>query len=117
MTDERRQLTDGLRALADFLDAHPAVPMPYYNTLTAFVDSLDEIAKAARCGSWEKNYVTDHFLLTKPFGNHLTLQIATDRKNVCERVVTGTKTLPAQPEREVEVAEWRCKDTSLLATE
>lgn len=46
------------------------------------------------------------------------IRISTDRENICKRIVTGTRTIPAkeeyteiheaEPEREEEIVKWEC---------
>jgi hypothetical protein len=110
---ERAAAIRGLRDLADFLEAHPGVPFPAYNVLNANVDTKDEIARIARLCSWEKDFNGEFFSLRKRFGGELMLDVYTSRDQVCRRVVKGTKTLPAVPERTVEDVEWVCDDALL----
>jgi hypothetical protein len=105
----------GLRELADFLEQHPAVPIPMLDGQNAFVTSRDELAAIARAGSWEKLWLDQWFVLIRQFSGSVTLHVNAERSTVCRKVVTGTKTLPATPEREVETYEWVCDEPSLLA--
>ena len=68
----------------------------------------------ARTATWEKVYNGEWFYLRRDFGEDLSLDIATSRDTVCRRVVVGTETVPATPEREVEVVEWVCDDAVVL---
>lgn len=109
-TDQRAAYTAGLRALADVLDNHPEVPLPYEGTgaslgrRISFYYLSDENPRAALAAArrafgvpMEKNdSMPDTFNLTGSLaGLHFTLTAY--RNAVCERVVTGT--------REVEVTE------------
>ncbi len=104
----------GLRACADFFERHAAVPIPRYNVMNVFVYTKEEIVHAARQCAWEKEYNGPWFMLVKRFGEDLRVEINTSRETVCRKVVTGTKIVPAQPEREIEIVEWVCEETSLL---
>lgn len=118
-----RQFIDAVRALADFLEAHP---MPCYCEASAgiFVCTKDEmLAKGKGMGHLDKvaNKDSDYFKLVKRFSPTVYFQIMTDRKEICERIVTKkivpakeAMVLPAQPEHEVDVVEWKCPP-SLLA--
>lgn len=112
--ERRVRLIAGLRDLAAFLEQHPTVEAPRYNILNVFVNSRDELATAARGASWEKVYNENWFSLRKTFCEDLALEINAGRETVCRKVVKGTRTIPAQPEREVEDVEWICEDASLL---
>lgn len=113
---ERRAATiRGLRELADFLEAHPVVPLPYVGSINAFVQSRDEMATIARAASWRKQWREDWFTLTREFSVDVNLEVNIERATVCRKVITGTRIQPAQPEQTVETFEWVCDDPSLLA--
>jgi hypothetical protein len=119
MSDERKQLCDGLRELADYLESNEAVPLPYLGQFDAFVCNKDELADAARAmGSCDKVASGAWFYLRKSFSAGIQLHVNINRDIVCERVQTGTKKvkMPAQqalPEREVDepVYEYHCPDS------
>lgn len=119
MTDliaERVAEIAGLRALADFLDAHPDI-VPSSQTYNVYVNSREELARIARATTWQKVYVGNFFILRKMFGG-IQLDVYTDRELVCKPVVTGKKiveAVPAQPEHEEDIVEWVCEHESLLA--
>lgn len=103
-----------LRACADFLDAHPDVEPPTYTTMNVFVQTRAQLAVHARVATWDKIYNGDWFYLRRAFGEDLNLDITIARDEVCRKVVTGTRVVPAQPERTVDEVEWVC-DTPTLA--
>lgn len=107
-------VTKGLRDLADFLDAHPDVRLNDPSHMV-YVFSRDTLAAIARIGGWRKVYTNDYFNLVRDFDGGVSLQVFTDRASVCERVVVGTKTVPAVPEHQAEIVEWVCEEASLLA--
>jgi hypothetical protein len=110
---ERSELIQGLRDLATFLESYPEIPTPSFG-VDAWVNSKEELTNASRLGGkWEKRYTGNYFCLGKRFGPIL-FEINTERDKVCRRVVVGTETIPAQPERTVEKVEWIC-DEPLLA--
>jgi hypothetical protein len=113
---ERQAAIDGLRQLADFIEQHPGVPLPVANGNNAFVWSRETLAAIARTPGvrWEKGAEGNYFSLSVSFAGGYSYSINIEREQVCRKVVTGTRILPAQPEREVEECEWRCED-SLLA--
>ena len=109
--------SESLRALAEFLDANPDVDVTDQNiTLLKYVTTREELAAIARTGSWKKEYTTSWFELHKEFGNGISLQVYTDRSNICRRVVKGQRIVPAipeQPERVEDIVEWVCDDAVL----
>ncbi len=98
MTTDRNSYTAGLRALADFLDAHPDIRLPYTGTavpLTIYLlrSSREDFVAAVKAlpGKREK-VVDDHgtFRVRAHFGN-IPVEVVAYRDAVCERVVTGTR--------------------------
>ncbi len=107
----------GLRALADFLEAEPGVPVSANDTLNVFTDKAGVTAAARAKGGWRKEYGSAHFWLTRSFGP-IAFEVNASRNSVCRKVSTGTRVIPAQPaqpERTEEVFDWICDETSLLA--
>lgn len=139
-TTSTRQ-TEGLRAAADFIDAHPDLPKPYITAFTSkehvelnyylhingFGDLAEQKATAVAIvravgGTWEKEAWGDDFRFAADLGP-LRFDVRVKREAVCERIVTGTETITlpaveAQPERteEREVVEWRCEPLLAEAT-
>lgn len=134
-TDPRAAYTAGLRALADLLDTHPDLPLPYEGQCTAMSfhflsgDAKANLAAAVRAfpGRLDKNdpaesdYDRMYFTLTGRL-HGLLVDFTSDRQAVCERVVVGTTevvveepdpnavaALPKVTRRQVvEQVEWRC---------
>lgn len=114
--DLRQSRIAGLRQLADFLDQHPDLPVPYVGNANAFVDSRTDLARIARVAGvkWQKGGATDYFFLRVAFDGDVAYDVNVSREQVCRKVVTGTRIEPAQPAREVEEFHWVC-DEPLLA--
>jgi hypothetical protein len=141
----RAAYTAGLRALADVLDGHPEVPLPYHGNgceisvnFLSGTDPRARMAAAARAFpcTWHKDAwetpdgSSAYFDLRGELGG-LRLKLSAYRSEVCERVVTGTRevtetvpdpeALAAVPEVEVtrviEDVEWRCHSILAPATE
>lgn len=113
--DERREYVQGLRELAAFLEAHPALPLPFACAQNAFVNDKAALASVAKCGGkWEKDASPDYFYIRKAFPGGLSYDVVISREAVCRKVRTGTRIEPAKPEQEVETFEWVC-DEPLLA--
>ena len=110
---ERELFIKGLRDFADFLQEHPSVKVPSYVSIDAFVHTREDIIEQAKLGHWQKVYNDTWFSLHKEFAPTLVYNINTERDVVCKRVVKGTKTLPATPERTVEDVEWVCTEPLL----
>lgn len=113
LADERTAFTDGLRALADWLDAHPDVDTPYprltiHSRRYAAGSGIAEAAAVARAmGTCEKgaDETLNHFTLTKQFGP-IALRWTAGRAAVCEkRSVTKTVDEWVCPTLLAEVAE------------
>lgn len=127
--ENRPKFIAGLRQLADAFEAHPELLVPdWKQDITVWISKdsenpdyvKEEYKKFIKAlGGTAKDSSDWTFELNWAYGL-LNLRLCTDRDNVCEKVVTGTKIIPAsesyiveaQPERTEELYEWRC--TSLL---
>lgn len=117
MNDNRQEWIDGLKALTEFLDSHPAAPLPYLGTMNAFVETKEEMAEAARGigGKIAKDSLDNFYYLRKEFGP-IGYHVNIEREKICKKVVIGTRTIPATPERTIpaspeiveEITEWQC---------
>jgi hypothetical protein len=140
-TDQRGGYTAGLRALADLLDAHPEVPLPYDGTLGRIsihhlypIDPKrtvrEEFQATLRALPGRKDKDPDSTYFNVEVELHgLSLVVTAFREEVCERVVKGTRevsrevpdpdALAAVPTttvtETVEDVEWVCRP--ILASE
>lgn len=128
----REDLVQGLRDLADFIEENPEVPVGEYASVSLYEYVYDEyeeydyetVTKTAMQQMKElarllkpckKDYAGSQFTLQKDFGEHVTLEFATNRANVCERKVVEKIEHPASI-REAwteEKVEWVCNDPLL----
>ena len=77
-------------------------------------EKLQDLAR--RFGTADKMYSAGFFWLKKRLSDNVLFEASSERETVCERIVTGLKTipaapeciLPASPERTEEIVEWRC---------
>lgn len=132
MSTTNHETAQGLRALADLLDAHPDLTHPWdgYDPCILHPISSEADPKAAM-RDWAK--ATSHLRPTKnfdtwaslfvDFGGGIVVQVYASREQVCEKVVTGTRevtksvkdpdALAAIPTVEVtetlEDVEWICR--------
>lgn len=121
---EHKEYADGLRMVADFLEAHPEIDLPEPSLTCYSVTSKEKAATIAKAlssgGRCEKDYSNDLVTLKRAFGC-VTLHYHGMRYNVCEQVKVGTRIVPEQyvppqpateghvvPEHEEAVYEWRC---------
>jgi len=104
---ERAAFTDGLRLIADWLDANPDVPLPYLDstisgedrpTLTILLgwwsgkDQREQMATIGRAMGQFAKYARpdgDRFAISHLFGS-IAVTATAARDEVCERVVVGT---------------------------
>lgn len=130
----RIEWIEGLRKVADFFEQHPEVmPLGWmrggefeacpetFNIPNQTKQQLSIAAKAL--GHADKVLTDSHFTIHGLVGGH-AIDFYNTRESVCERVVVGTKVVPAHilpareemviPESVQEVYEWKCPD-SLLA--
>ena len=142
MTATITTVSEDLRAVADLIEAHPNLPVPYVTagaTRSADVHWFLHISEysadlagqkrtaaqivSALGGKWDKGENGGRYTLTQERPGGGTLYVTVNRAAVCERVVTGSHevTMPATPARDaepervetVEDVTWRC--SSLLA--
>jgi hypothetical protein len=132
--ETRTAYTDGLRAVADWLDQHPEVPLPYLgaaidgdirSVLPIFLvddatarDDLAAITRAMGTASKAVNRDGDRFQVYRRFEGLIVMAQA-PREQVCTRVVTGTEdqvveevVTPAvirKIVKTVDVVEWQCE--------
>ena len=113
---EREQWIASLRELATWLSEHPDLPCPTYSgfNMNVFVNGSELGTLAREHRPWEKVFGQSYFSLVKRFGPH-SYEANIDRSQVCERVVTGKRLVPAQPEHEEETYEWKCSDVIISA--
>ena len=129
--NEREGYIDGLRKLADLLEAKPNCPVPYSgsrgNNMLVFAKTPEQIkAWAKALGNVKKEYGNDddvyNFSLYGTLGT-IPIKVLGEREGVCERVVVGSEEIEItepdpdfeRPEvpmitRKVtkEIVEWNC---------
>jgi hypothetical protein len=109
------QIIDGLRALADWLEAHPEYAteiMPgRFDLFFKTKDELLAFKDASGATRLDKGAIGSHFWLTRSFGGGITLDGNVPREEACRRVVTGIREIPAQviPASTEEDVEWICE--------
>ena len=132
---KRTAYIEGLRAFADLLEAHSAVPIPNYgpyftisectkDQLQAVLDAVPKARKSYYENSfslqvdlvpWTAPKMTEGGYIYDAKGD-TTLNFQAERTEVCERVVVGKKIVPEQyipghtvEQHEEEIVEWKCK--------
>lgn len=113
--NERQQKLNDTRAMLDWLEAHPDVPLPQEIDFGGFAiysmdTKQDALLLAREFGAARKEYDGSFLHLSKKFGTQ-ALRAVFNRESVCERVVVGTEVVPerVEPERIREIIEWRCE--------
>lgn len=118
---DRENFIQDLRDFADWLERTPDAPLPLLpQRFDVFsISNKDELKRACLAigGKLTKGATESFFYMRKDFRS-IHYDINADRGEVCERVVIGTRTIPAEPERTVtvaaqperveEITEWRC---------
>lgn len=117
-----QEMADGLRQLADWLEANPQQDgILGYVTVNCFLQSREALlAHVKGLGRLEKDAVGNWFYFRKRFTNRVSLEFNIDREKICRKVVTKTvlpaepaRIIPALPEREEEIVTWECPDSVL----
>ena len=119
MSAAETSFADGLRALADWIDANPGVvDVPEVTLNVPFFDR-EEFTEAVKAlgGHREKIAHDSYFVVRRTFGEGVQLDVYMPREQVCRKVVLGTREVPERvvPARTEEIVEWVCDD-SLLAS-
>lgn len=108
---------NGLRALADHLEAHPELVTEWAEIEFArFVCDATEMAELVKAlgGSREKSVIGTYMEVKRDFGGGVSMTINAQRSSVCTAVVVGTETVevpdPDAPKVTVtrDVIEWEC---------
>lgn len=120
------EVAAGLRALADFIEAHPELPRPAYlaDQPHVWCPRGDEVQTLIRTAAAAGVPVTKHHSESQRnvglrFGPFEAMALI-NKSEVCERVVVGTRTVqvpdpayipPETPmvDHTVEITEWRCR--------
>ena len=130
MTDDRQEKIDATRAMLEFLEVNPEVPLPYELRwgepwVIYLHGDAAEMASLIRIigGKWKRQASGDNFNMVRKFPAGFVLRLNADRGRVCKRVKVSTKvipahTIPAQPETHVperaeEIYDWECPDSIL----
>ena len=102
MTDSQK-----LRALADFLDAHPGLPGP--NCFENIYAAKEQLILAARIPGAKKVYDASRFNIRVEIENSFYVTFFKERSAVCTPVRYEVEVVPAAPayERRI-IKEWRC---------
>lgn len=119
MADERKEFCDGLRALADWYEAHQDIAVPFAPCVNnAALDTKDEAANVIRAlGSCEKLYGDTIVTIRKKFGS-VSADFIFFRQEVCTLKVVGKREVPETvieareavviPAHTVDITEWEC---------
>lgn len=77
-----KETVAGLRALADWYEAHPEIPVPERIDVNLYdYDGETDMATMERAmGSFDKNYDIDGLVLEKPFGSNVMLRAIYSRE-------------------------------------
>ena len=112
MEQNRAAVVAGYRLLADLLEKHPELPIPYHGPASgtelriymlgsdraAFVDAVRALP-----GRLDKSVAADTYVVRAELEG-IAVEVVAYRKDVCERVVTGTREVTKSiPDPDVEV--------------
>lgn len=110
MTNERTKRIESARAILDYLEEHPALPLPLELTTESWtiytaVYFYEYVRQLVPC---TKGSTASALYASRDFGRK-SLRIWCSHSDAgCIRRVVGTHIEPAIPEREVEDVEWDC---------
>ena len=117
-----KKLVAGLNQLIEFLDDRPLLGEHENLYVSAYQlhiyvygkdkTKFSQLARKLASGrKLNKEYSDYSCSVQRSFGDLVSMRVSTDRETVCQRVVTGTRIVPAStyPEHEEEIVEWKCK--------
>ena|SRR5579859_3461542 len=114
---------NGLRELADFLDAHPVLgeECPFYGeTINIFARDAETFARLAAVVGGEKDAYSDWAMVKRNFSGGVSLHLNCAREKVCTRVSKGKTTITrpimkqvGEETVEIEEFEWDCPKSFL----
>lgn len=117
---------DGLRVMADFLEANPEFTV-YIGTFNAFRYEKEDFAAGARIlgGKLQKKSDGNYYAVRREFGGEVAIELNISHSNLCEKIVETIDepeivipAKPAEPEkiipaRTVEKIRWKCPESIL----
>lgn len=136
MTDETNELlVHRLRAIADFIEAHPDIPMYRVSANCYHASSVDMMFRGSDPTEERRNltvfaraighienrtHIGSAYLLKGKIGD-IPVSMQVTREAVCRRVVTEETlpaepevTIPAKPARTVKIEKWECDNADGL---
>lgn len=115
ITTKQQEWLDGARAMIKWFEQHPERIPDYGIVVNLYPGGKSALAELARAlGKAEKHMTVDLFYITRRFGLH-KINGTTLRREVCRRVITGTKLIPEKvvPAHVEEIVEWVCDEPLL----
>jgi hypothetical protein len=126
---EHTDYANGLREIADWIEAHPEVEIPENNISCYTMNTKADASRVLRSMSpCKKEYSSELFQIKRKFGP-ITLSYVMYRKAVCVAKVVGKKVVPetrepartieipekVTPEHTEDIIEWDCTEPLLTA--
>lgn len=128
----RQRKIDDVRLFIDYMETHPAIPMPYISEFTVYCNQYDDDYKdnegktkeymrqvvrelKRTFGMVKKDHSDSSFAWVVTFGESLRVKFSCSRKNVCVPKVVGVREIAAMvvPARTEDIIEWDCTDSVL----
>lgn len=108
--DERAQLIQGLRDLADFLEARPDLPAPAAPRFDIWAKSRAEFTAYVRQLGKSTKHATDPYMWFRREFGPVALDVVAHREKVCTKRVVGVEEVPERtiPAHTREIVEWDC---------
>ena len=116
------EYANGLRELADWIEAHPELAAPYSDITIYSLDTKEEAAAVLRALKPCKKRITDTLFCIERKVGPINYQFAFNRKSICKARIIGQKTIPehTEPERLIparvvvehveDIIEWDCTE-------
>lgn len=111
------------RALAELAERVPHGPYVGSTDMIIVAHTSEEVAQTVKAigGKWQKDNNENNMLIIQTVTDTADIRLVINHAHICERVKTGTLLVPAQPERtlpatpqhEEDVYEWKCPESIL----
>jgi hypothetical protein len=114
---QRAASINGLRQLADFLERHPSVELPYTMGGAVFVELEEARAfMAAAPGGWAKDDAGNYWGYRKNFPGRVEYNVYVSREQLCQKVQIGTRHVDTVEAHEEPIYKWECAPVDELPT-
>lgn len=98
-----------LHKLADFLEAHPSIELPYTMGGSVFVELHEaRAAMKAAPGGWSKQVTDNYWIYERSMPGNVVFSMCVGRAEYCRKIQIGTEHIEAVPAHDEPIYKWDC---------